>query len=338
MENTIYDAIASDLELEDYRGAVNMIAERYSMSHYYDGTSTLYRAILLYTAASLWIKASVIDPLHDNREVSKKHSSDVCNKFLNKFIQPAFSDLGKWFECRNNTAGNHILNRMLQCGELDAFGLDPSNIQLSMPSETTEYVDNELTRIKGLAHRESLINYSGLSQTTDYIESVEMPEHVSNSEWVDNFLNGLSSKQLCSNQGVNRFDPYGESFDSFKKSEGKFRLLKGTMNNGSTIFVIRYNNNQYRLEDTVISHELNRFVVELNKKSKVVIKQYSDPYDKMITVQFPTLLPSRELAKIHALLWPVRDIDDGRLFMGPEYLRDYVYSIIDDLGFEKVVE
>ena len=119
MSEQVIDHIAKDLGLNNFQDGLDK------------GT---YHAIVIYSAASQWFKATINDISYNHPVGSHKHCIHVVNEFIQKMID-IYPDSRTWFSniYAKYTPAQELLNIMLKAGELNQLGVDSDNYVLSRP-------------------------------------------------------------------------------------------------------------------------------------------------------------------------------------------------------------
>lgn len=320
---------------------IHKIASDLGIIHYSEGLSRKkLEEITIFSAASLWLKNSTSDVSFGFETGSHKHIIHLVNSFIDKMCT-LYPNAHSWFYggyYEKTSPAQKLLDILLKTGELNQTGLDPNNLRISLPPEKHYKLNEDYQIERGVATLRPDSFVSSVSIIAPICEnSIELPT-IDNSSWVTDYvgnIDNLAEELTELPYTCFYYHPSNQLRDSFRNSKPLYKdeyCLIRDDGGFEKKYYLSIENKLYVLPKSLISHgDIQRFKIYLSSKYKEKTV-YFFKKDKMFQMTLYMPLPRYEYSQIVSVMWPIENIDDGLVFIGPFIVKDFVENIIMKLG------
>lgn len=339
-KNHIIDEISNDLKIYKYKGE----------------DSINYKARVIYSALSKWIKISTLDYdiLVNEQEYigqSRKHLSNRAKIFLENILD-LFPEVRVWFypEYMEDTPQSLIIDRLKYSGELVKSGF---NTNLAIPTYEECIISNKTKVIRGMKNNE-LHMHTGLTQlevsTDNYkVDMIELFEFYGVETLKAEFIWNMYLKNAhwrkrpdISCQVFNKYSKvsFSKSWSyDYKLNENDISIYK---ENHSDYGIIKKFNGEIYTSNfnraLVEEYEVRRFMYALKKEagnSAIAYYKYLDS-DNAVELNLKSALPNHENYILLSLGWPKNSIKDTNNLIFSVHVWDFIKHILDNLNIDTV--
>ena len=337
----LLDSITSDLSLEKLRQS---------------SETDDYTCYCLYSAASMWAKASTQDSLENLPMGSRSHVVRVCNSFINRVVENESVKLTNYF--RNSYVGNKeinpgktIVNSLVQARELiQTVDHDSGKSIVSLPLDNTELcLSSGVSILPGITGADREYDYVSALSFIGSHESTQKIKYINNKKWVEDRIKTIKAKpiKIEENDTIRYYDPNSRFKGGFSSDKplhiAPFDVAICQLDEFGYHFYLKMDNYFYEIiEDSPLINRdsstpkprlyrrFTSYLDQITGNNKYRMKMNGDT----ILIDLKRPLPQHEDSLIRRVMWPRNNMDHQTKFVGFSSMEYFFIEMMKNMGAE----